>query len=89
MDRTEQRILQAIDQNSDKIIGFAKDLYRHPELSFCEVGTAKKAAGWLRGLALPVEEGLAVNGVRARLGEGGPNVCIIGDLAALFKKFFV
>ncbi|HIT18375.1 MAG TPA: amidohydrolase [Candidatus Fimivivens faecavium] len=86
MDRTEQRILQAIDQNSDKIIGFAKDLYRHPELSFCEVGTAKKAAGWLRGLALPVEEGLAVNGVRARLGEGGPNVCIIGELDGILCR---
>lgn len=86
MDRTEERILQLIEAHQTEIIGFARDLYAHPELSFCEERTARKTAEWLEGLSLPAEEGLAVHGVRARLGEGGPNVCIIGELDGILCR---
>ena len=36
MDRMEQKILERIDQNREKIIAFARDIYDHAELGYKE-----------------------------------------------------
>ena len=40
MDRMEQKILERIDQNREKIIAFARDIYDHAELGYKEYRTA-------------------------------------------------
>lgn len=36
MDKIEKRILDIIDRSRDKIIDFATDIYKHPELGYKE-----------------------------------------------------
>ena len=61
----------------------AKDIFTHAEQGFHEYRTAKLAADYLRELGLAPEEGLAVTGVKARIGQGGPNVALVGELDGL------
>lgn len=83
MDRIEQRILQIIDDNAPRLQALAEDIFDHAEQGFHEYRTAKIAADFLRELGLTPEEGLAVTGVKAAIGQGGPNVALIGELDGL------
>lgn len=83
MDRIEQRILQIIDDNAPRLQALAEDIFDHAEQGFHETRTAKIAADFLRELGLAPEEGLAVTGVKAAIGQGGPNVALIGELDGL------
>ena len=80
MDRIEQKILQIIDDNAPRLQALAEDIFDHAEQGFHEYRTAKIAADFLRELGLAPEEGLAVTGVKAAIGQGGPNVALIGEL---------
>ena len=82
MDRIEERIIQIIDQNAPRLQAMAEDIFTHAEQGFHEYRTAKLAADYLRELGLAPEEGLAVTGVKARIGQGGPNVALVGELAS-------
>lgn len=87
MDRTEQRILELIDQNRDRIIAFAEDIAAHPEPGFEETRTAAKTETLLKELGYDVSAGLALTGVKGRWGaEKGPNLTIIGELDAIGCK---
>ena len=83
MDRIEQKILQIIDDNAPRLQALAEDIFDHAEQGFHEYRTAKIAADFLRELGLAPEEGLAVTGVKAAIGQGGPNVALIGELDGL------
>lgn len=84
MDKTEQKILEIIDSNRDKIIAFARDIAGHPEPGFFEERTAACTAAVLRDLGLEVHTGLARTGVRADWKEqDGPNITIIGEMDAI------
>lgn len=83
MDRIEQKILQIIDDNAPRLQALAEDIFDHAEQGFHETRTAKIAADFLRELGLAPEEGLAVTGVKAAIGQGGPNVALIGELDGL------
>lgn len=83
MDRIEQKILQIIDDNAPRLQALAEDIFDHAEQGFHETRTAKIATDFLRELGLAPEEGLAVTGVKAAIGQGGPNVALIGELDGL------
>ncbi len=86
MDRTEQRILDVIEQNREKIIAFGRDIHAHAEMGYKETRTAQKFAQALTQLGLPVQEGLAITGVKGTLkaaqGEG-MQVALLGEYDAL------
>lgn len=87
MDQVEERIIRRIEENRERIIGFARDIYSHGELGFKETRTAGKFEELLRELKLPrIDTGLALTGVKGYLkpGETGrPRLALIGELDAL------
>ncbi len=86
MDKIEQRIIEIIDQNAQRLIDFGTDIYEHPELGYMEHRTAGKFAEQLRSLGLEPQEGLAVTGVKSYLKkpeEGELRLCLMGELDAL------
>ena len=42
MDKIEQKILEIIDKNAEKIIAFGDDIWHHAELGYYEFRTSKK-----------------------------------------------
>jgi len=81
LDPIEQRILTIIDEKTPELYRFANDIYSRGEPGFREFCTAGKIARQFRALGLPVAEGLAVTGVKARLGSGrGPTAAVISEL---------
>ena len=81
MNTTEARICRIIDDHASELAAFANDIYAHAELGYTEQRTARCVADWLEHrCGLQVETGLAVTGVRARVGHARPAVCLIGEL---------
>ncbi len=86
MDKQQMKelICQAIDRAGDKIAAYAESVMKEPELGYKEVKTAAKTAALMKEIGLPVEEGLAITGVRATLqGDAGPTIAILGELDAI------
>ncbi len=84
MDQVERRILSLLDERKDALFAFVEDVGHHPEGGYKEVGTAARVADWLRQCGLPVETGLSVTGVRARMGDsGGCRIGVMGELDAV------
>lgn len=86
MDKIEQKIIKLIDDNSDQIIEFARDILAHPELGYKEKRTAQKVSEILKKNSEYVEENLAVTGVKAYLKNKKAddiNVALIGELDAV------
>ncbi len=69
MDAVE-KIVALLDQSAGDLTEFAKDIYCHGEPGYREVRTAARVRAQLAALGLPLEEGLAVTGLRARLHGG-------------------
>lgn len=86
MDKIEQRILEIIEQNAEKIIAFGDDIWHHAELGFMEQRTSRKFAEALENVGLSCETGLALTGVRSYLKpqqEGELRIALMGELDAL------
>lgn len=86
MDRTEQRIIQLIDENREKILAFARDIYTHAELGYKESRTSEKFADKMNALGLDVEKNLAITGVKAYLNSYKKNLvslALLGEMDAL------
>lgn len=85
MDAIEQRIINIIDSNREKIIDFGRDIFLNAELGYKEFRTSKKFAGFLRALNLDVQEKLAVTGVKSYLKGKRHDVtlALIGEMDAL------
>lgn len=86
MDRLEEKIVQIIDQHREQIIEIDRDIWKHAEMGFKEVRTARRFADFLKGLGLETEEGLAITGVKGYLkGKGAPGltVAVMGEMDAL------
>ena len=85
MDAVEQKILNIIDSNKDKIINFGRDIYRSAELGYKEFRTSKRFADLLRSLHLDVQEKLAITGVKGYLrgNQHDITLALIGELDAL------
>lgn len=82
IEELKQLVCNTIDKNSDKLISFAKDLEKCPELGFKEEKTEEKVCQFFKELNLPYRNKLAITGVKAKLKENssGPNVAILGEL---------
>jgi amidohydrolase len=86
LDETERRIIDLIDKNREEIIGFAKDIYTHAELGYKEFRTADMFNEFMKKLALPIQENLAITGAKAYLNEykkDNVSLALIGELDAL------
>lgn len=80
MDAMERFILEVLQQQRDRIVAFARDIYRHPELSDQEHRTAQTVAQAFSSLGLRVQTGLSGTGVAARLGGGRRCVALPAEL---------
>lgn len=78
----KERVYEAIDGCAGEIEAFARDIGSHAELGFFETRTAAKTAEFMRGLGLPVIEGLALTGVEGLFDTGrpGPKLAVMGEL---------
>ncbi len=86
MDQTEKRILEIIEQNKEKILGFGRDIHSHAEMGYKETRTSEKFAQALEELGLNATRQLAITGVKSILkSENGENLCValIGEFDAL------
>lgn len=88
MDKIEERIIEIIDKNRDKIISFAKDIENHPELGYKENRTSKKVLEILSDNSTVFETNLAITGVKGYLKkkkENDINIALIGELDAVIS----
>jgi amidohydrolase len=90
MNREElkKKVCQQIDQRREDMIRVAKAMLGHPELGYRETKTAAMVREVLKGLNLPVREGLAVTGVEGTLSgkEAGPTVVVMGELDSVMGR---
>lgn len=82
IEELKESVCKTIDDNSDKLVRFAKDIAATPELGFKEEKTSEKVCNFFKELGLSYRNKLAVTGVKAKLKEDskGPNVAILGEL---------
>ena len=78
MDKIEEKIIKIIDDNREKIVDFARDIYTHAELGYKEFRTAGKFAEVLKALGLETKEGLAVTGVKGYLNQDKKDIVSLG-----------
>ena len=86
MDATEKRIIQAIDENREEILAFARDIYTHAELGYKEFRTAEAFIKKVGVHSERIESELAVTGVKAYLNQDKKDnfsLALIGELDAL------
>ncbi|MCR4991358.1 MAG: amidohydrolase [Lachnospiraceae bacterium] len=86
MDKTEQIIINLIDEHRKEIISFAKDIFSHAELGYKEFYASSRFAGALKEKLSHVDEGLAITGVKGYLNEEKKDnfsLALIGELDAL------
>jgi amidohydrolase len=81
----KQAVCDAVDRHRDRVIGVGEAIMDEPELGFKEVKTAARVKSVFADAGLPMEEGLALTGVRAVLDSGrpGPAIALMGELDAL------
>jgi amidohydrolase len=84
----KKKVCQQIDQRREDMIRVAKTMLGHPELGYRETKTAAMVREVLKGLNLPVREGLAVTGVEGTLSgkEAGPTVVVMGELDSVMGR---
>ena len=87
-DILKQSACRFIDENREKIIGWAKEIDRHPELGFKETKTAELVSSTLHSFGLPVREGIAVTGVEGVLNGArpGPGLLIMGEMDSVVNR---
>ena len=86
IDETERLILRDIDERREEIVAFARDIFSHGELGYKETRTSEKLAGYLSGLGLTVQRGLALTGVKGVLNgekQANASVALLADMDAL------
>jgi amidohydrolase len=90
MNREElkKKVCHQIDQRREDMIRVAKTMLGHPELGYRETKTAAMVREVLKGLNLPVREGLAVTGVEGTLSgkEAGPTLVVMGELDSVMGR---
>ena len=81
-DDVKRKVCEAIDRQSERIIGIGETIRRNPEMGFKEVKTARLVEETLKDLGLSPRAGLALTGVRAeaRGTKEGPTLALLGEL---------
>src|SRR5580658_4719990 len=84
-DELKQAVCAAIDRHGNEIIAIGETILHHPETGFNEHKTAKLVAEQMQALGLAPQTGLALTGVKGRLGgaAAGPRVAIVSELDSL------
>lgn len=85
IEELKRRACKAIDDNAARIIDFALDIAKTPEMGFKEVKTAAKVRRAFDDLGLAYEANMALTGVKARSKgrQAGPTVAILGEMDAI------
>lgn len=81
----KEKVIHAIDENRDKIIDFAEQIFNKPELGYRENHTTYRVEKELEALGLTVEREVALTGCRATLNNQnrGPRIAVMGELDAV------
>ena len=80
----EKKVLDTIDENSEKIISLGKKVLDEPELGYREFKTSALVKDCFDELNLNVKDGIAYTGVKGTLGNSNDfNVCVIGELDSI------
>ncbi len=79
------KVLQTIDDNSERIIEIGKKILKNPEMGYKEEKTSKLVSETLSGLGIDVETCLAVTGVKGRMQgrKSDITVAVMGELDAV------
>ncbi len=80
LNKLETQLLEAIDESKDEIIAIAREVEKNPELGFKEIKTSDLIKKIFSKFGIPFTDGHAITGVKAKLGNGGYNVGIIGEM---------
>jgi len=87
MDKIEQKIIDIIEANAEKLIKFGDDIWRHAELGFEEYRTSEQFSSQLEELGLSCQRNLAITGVKSYLKdpvkEDEVRIALMGELDAL------
>jgi amidohydrolase len=86
MDKIERKIVDIIDKNREKIIEFATDISKNPELGYKEKRTSEKVLGILKENNEEIEVNLAITGIKGYLKKKNSediNIALIGELDAV------
>ena len=84
MDEANRTLMESARSLAPELVGFRRDLHRHPELSFQEHRTAGLVAERLEEFGLDARRGVAKTGVVADIVNGeGPVVALRADMDAL------
>ncbi len=77
-------IVERVESLRERLIGFRRDLHRHPELSGREERTARVVAEALAGAGVEVKTGIGGHGLVGLLcGGDGPTIALRADMDAL------
>lgn len=78
----KDKVSEVIEDNKERIIHIAEDIFAHPELGYKEERTTALVGSVLKELGLSYEDGLAITGKKAKIAgkEHRLNVCIMGEL---------
>jgi amidohydrolase len=84
----KQSACRFISENWKKIIGWAQEIDRHPELGFKETKTAALIFSVLNSFGLPVRKGIALTGVEGVLSGArpGPGLLIMGEMDSVVNR---
>lgn len=78
----KQRIFKAIEDNKDVLYTRGDELYAIAEPGYCEFETGSYITNLLKKWQLPYEK-LSYTGIRVKLGQGKPHICLLLDMDAL------
>ncbi|MCD6324605.1 MAG: amidohydrolase, partial [Desulfurococcales archaeon] len=76
-----QRIISEAKSLHSKVVEWRRDFHKHPELKYEEVRTSGIVKEVLKSLGYRIQE-VAVTGVVASIGSGGPVVGLRADMDA-------
>ena len=81
----KNKIIEAIDDARDEIIGIGEYVLNNPEMGYKEYKTSELVKNVFEKLGIEHRDKLALTGVKGELsGKGdGPNICIIGEMDAV------
>lgn len=79
----KEKVVKAIEENKDVIIGAGRKIYANPEFGYKEFETTKTVREFFKNeFGIETEDKIAYTGCRARINEDkeGPKVAVLGEL---------
>ena len=79
----KEKVVKAIEENKDVIIGAGRKIYANPEFGYKEFETTKTVREFFKNeFGIETEDKIAYTGCRARINEDkqGPKIAVLGEL---------